>query len=96
MANAARCLEEVPNKLRDVLGIMVDVNLLMEGHKELPELRVKPYPSRIRCKGEYHFRSGSTKQELKGAAPLHFLLKRQRLHLRMFSSAPISWRSLGF
>ncbi len=31
-------------------------------------------------KGEYHFRSGSTKQELKGAALSHFLLKKQGLH----------------
>ena len=40
VANAARLLEEIPNKVRDVLGIMVDVNLLVEGGKELLEIRV--------------------------------------------------------
>jgi ATP-dependent DNA helicase RecG len=80
VANAARLLEEIPNKVRDVLGIMVDVNLLVEGGKELLEIRVEPYPSPISYKGEYHFRSGSTKQELKGAALSHFLLKKQGLH----------------
>ena len=80
MANAARLLEEIPNKVRDVLGIMVDVNLLVEGGKELLEIRVEPYPNPISYKGEYHFRSGSTKQELKGAALSHFLLKKQGLH----------------
>lgn len=77
VANAARLLEEIPNKVRDVMGIMVDVNLLIEDSKELLEIRVEPYPSPISYKGEYHFRSGSTKQELKGAALSHFLLKKQ-------------------
>lgn len=80
VANAARLLEEIPNKVRDVLGIMVDVNLLVEDGKELLEIVVEPYPSPISYKGEYHFRSGSTKQELKGAALSHFLLKKQGLH----------------
>lgn len=75
--NAARLLEEIPNKVRDVLGIMVDVNLLVEDGKELLEIRVEPYPNPISYKGEYHLRSGSTKQELKGAALSHFLLKKQ-------------------
>ena len=80
VANAARLLEEIPNKARDVLGIMVDVNLVVEDGKDLLEIRVEPYPSPISYKGEYHFRSGSTKQELKGAALSHFLLKKQGLH----------------
>ena len=78
--DAAKLLEDLPNKVRDVLGIMVDVNLLVEDGKDLLEIRVEPYPSPISYKGEYHFRSGSTKQELKGAALSHFLLKKQGLH----------------
>ncbi len=80
VANAERLLEEIPNKVRDVLGIMADVNLLLEDGKELLEIREEPYPSPISYKGEYHFRSGSTKQELKGAALAHFLLRKQGLH----------------
>ncbi len=80
VADAARLLEDIPNKVRDVLGIMVDVNLLREGDKDMVEIRVAPYPSPISYKGEYHYRSGSTKQELKGAALSHFLLKKQGLH----------------
>ena len=78
--NAARLLEEIPNKVRDVLGIMVEVNLRHENGKELLEIRVEPYPSPVSYKGEYHYRSGSTKQELKGAALSRFLLKKQGLH----------------
>ena len=80
VANAARLLEEIPNKVRDVLGILVGVNLLVEDGKDLLEIRVEPYPSPISYRGEYHLRSGSTKQELKGAALSHFLLKKQGLH----------------
>ncbi len=80
VANAARLLEEIPNKVRDVLGIMVEVNLVLEDGKELLEIRVDPYPSPVSYKGEYHYRSGSTKQELKGAALSRFLLKKQGLH----------------
>lgn len=80
VANAARLLEEIPNKVRDVLGIMVEVNLRHEDGKELLEIRVDPYPSPVSYKGEYHYRSGSTKQELKGAALSRFLLKKQGLH----------------
>ena len=38
---------------------------------------MEPYPSPISYKGEYHYRSGSTKQELKGAALDRFLLRKQ-------------------
>ena len=72
---AAKLLEDIPNKVRDIQGIMVDVNLLEEAGKELLEIHVEPYPSPVSYKGEYHYRSGSTKQELKGAALSRFLLR---------------------
>ena len=80
VADAHKLLEDLPNKIRDVLGIMVDVNLVHDGGKELIELRVEPYPSPISYKGEYYYRSGSTKQELKGAALERFLLKKRGRH----------------
>lgn len=80
VANAARLLEEIPNNVRDVLGIMVDVNLREDAGKEWLEIRVEPYPSPVSYKGEYHYRSGSTKQELRGAALSRFLLRKQGLH----------------
>jgi ATP-dependent DNA helicase RecG len=80
VANAAKLLEDIPNKVRDVLGIMVDVNLVVDEGKDLLEIVTEPYPSPVSYKGEYHYRNGSTKQELKGAALSHFLLKKQGLH----------------
>ena len=78
--NARKLLEDLPNKIRDVLGIMADVHLVKAAGKELLEIRVAAYPSPISYKGEYYYRSGSTKQELKGAALERFLLKKRGRH----------------
>jgi ATP-dependent DNA helicase RecG len=85
VANAEKLLEDLPNEIRDVLGIMPDVRLLKKSGKELLEIRVEPYPSPISYKGEYFYRSGSTKQELKGAALDRFLLRK---HGRTWDGAP--------
>ena len=75
--DAARLLAEIPNKVRDILGIIVEVNLREAGGKEWLEIVVEAYPYPVSYKGEYHLRSGSTKQELKGASLDRFLLSRQ-------------------
>lgn len=74
---AKRLLEEIPNKVRDVLGIMVDVNLHQTEQGDYLEIIVEPYPNGVSYKGQYHYRSGSTKQELKGAALEKFLLQKK-------------------
>jgi len=78
--HSKKLLEDLPNKIRDALGIMVDVDLVEEGGKDLIEIHVEPYPSPISYKGEYHYRSGSTKQELKGQALERFLLRKRGRH----------------
>lgn len=80
LPQAKKLMEDIPNKIRDILGIMAEVNLREEAGKEYIEIRVEPYPSPISYKGEYHYRSGSTKQELKGTALEHFLLKKRGRH----------------
>lgn len=76
LSDAAKLLEDIPNKVKDILGIMVDVNMQTECGKEYLEVNVEPYPTPISYKGQYHYRSGSTKQELKGAALERFLLRK--------------------
>ncbi|MDP2337973.1 MAG: ATP-binding protein [Bacteroidota bacterium] len=79
--NDAKLLsEEIPNKVRDLLGIMVDVNLLEETGRQYLEIIVEPYPYPINYKGQYHYRSGSTKQELKGNALNKFILQKTGKH----------------
>ena len=78
--DAAKLLVELPNKVRDILGIMVDVNLRRVSGKDTVEIAVEPYPNPISYRGEYHYRSGSTNQTLKGAALERFLLRKRGRH----------------
>ena len=91
LPNAERLLEEIPNKVRDLLGIMVEVNLNEDAGKEWLEIKVEPYPSPISYKGEYHYRSGSTKKLLKGAALDRFLLQKQG---RSWDAVPVPLLSI--
>ena len=75
--DAKKLMEDIPNKVRDMMGILVDVNLKEEDGKDYLEIITEPYPYPISYKGQYHVRSGSTKQELKGAALDRFLLRKQ-------------------
>jgi len=77
LADAKKLLEEIPNKVKDVLGILVDVNLHESKQGDYLEIIVEPYPNAVNYKGQYHYRSGSTKQELKGAALDKFLLQKK-------------------
>ena len=77
--NAKKLLTDIPNKVRDVLGIIVDVNLHTSHTKEYLEIMVAPSSYPVNYKGEYHYRSGSTKQLLKGAALTQFLFERTGL-----------------
>ena len=67
---------EVPNKIKNNLGITAEVNLLQEGRKRYIEIIVQPYSVAISLRGRYYYRSGSVKQELTGASLIDFLLKR--------------------
>jgi ATP-dependent DNA helicase RecG len=75
--NAKKLLEDLPNQVRDLLGLMVDVNLHTQNGADYIEIVVDPYPFSISLRGKYYYRSGSTLQELKGAALSKFLLQRQ-------------------
>jgi len=80
VAEAKKLLEDIPNKTKDLLGILVDVNLKTKTKKQYLEIIVEPYPYPISYKGQYHYRSGSTKQEMKGAALDKFILQKQGKH----------------
>lgn len=80
LTDAKKLMEEIPNKVRDIMGIMVDVNLKEEADSQYLEIIVESYPNPVNYKGQYYYRSGSTKQELKGQALDTFLLKKHGLH----------------
>ena len=71
-----RQMEDIPNKIVTLLGIVVDVNLHQKGGLDYMEIIVNPSNVPISYKGVFYYRSGATKQELKGAALQQFILKK--------------------
>lgn len=76
LPDAKKMMEDIPNKIVNYLGIVEDVNLLTEGEKEYIEIVVTPSNVPIAYKGTYHYRSGATKQELKGLALQQFIMQK--------------------
>lgn len=72
-----KLMEDIPNKVRDLMGILVDVNSLIDENKEYIEIVTEAYPYPISYHGHYYLRSGATNQELKGAALDRFMLRKQ-------------------
>jgi ATP-dependent DNA helicase RecG len=75
--NAKKLLEDVPNQIRSATGIIPAVELCEEDGKQYIKITVKPYSFPISCRGKYYIRSGSTTQELSGAALDEFMLRAQ-------------------
>lgn len=69
-------LEAIPNKIREHLGIIVEVNLHQENGAHFLEIVVPPYTVPVSLRGRYYYRTGSTKLELTGNALNEFLLKK--------------------
>ena len=77
LKNPKKLLENIPNKVKDILGILVDVNLHKTEKGDYIEIIIEPQPFAVNFKGQYFYRSGSTMQELKGAALDKFLLEKK-------------------
>ncbi len=76
IADYRKLMDEIPNKIRNLMGITIDVNLHEKNSKYYIEIVIPPYSVPISLRGRYYFRSGSTKQELTGASLNEFLLKK--------------------
>ncbi|MDJ1498882.1 ATP-binding protein [Cytophagaceae bacterium DM2B3-1] len=76
IANSRQLMDELPNKVRDLMGILIEVNLQEENGLYYLEIITRPYAVAISLRGRYYYRSGSTKQELTGNALTDFLLRK--------------------
>lgn len=77
--NAKKLLEDIPNKIVDLLGVVAEVSLNREKAKDYIGIKVKPYEAPISYKGKYYLRSGSTTHEQNGAELQKFLLEKSGL-----------------
>ncbi len=71
-----KLMDDIPNKAVNHLGLVVDVNLRKKEKKHYIEISVPVSTVPISYHGAYHYRSGSTKQELRGIALQNLLLKK--------------------
>jgi len=74
--NAKKLLEDVPNKIKNILGIIPKVITESKKGKDTIIIKVKPSYAPISYHGRYFVRSGSTIQELKGKELTKFLLSK--------------------
>ncbi|MEZ2442631.1 ATP-binding protein [Chitinophaga sp. RCC_12] len=71
-----KLMDDIPNKAVNHLGLVVDVNLHKNENRHYIEVIVPESSVPVAYHGVYHYRSGSTKQELKGIALQNLLLKK--------------------
>ncbi len=76
LTDYARLLEDIPNKIRNAMGIICDVQLHEEKDKKYISIKVNPYSVAVSLRGRFYYRSGSTKMELTGVELNEFLLKK--------------------
>lgn len=88
--NSRKLLEEIPNKIQMTMGIVADVNLFSENGKDYIEILVSPSNFPVNYKGEYHYRSGSTKQQLRGIALTDFLTSKTGIRWEDVSIAGVT------
>lgn len=78
--DAKSLLQDMPNKIKNNLGFLADVNLLSEDDKEYIAIHIIPQENAISYEGKYYVRSGSTAQELRGQQLASFLMQKAKLH----------------
>ena len=76
VTDAKNLLETLPNKVRDTMGILVDVKHQRKEGKDIVAVFVEQSSVPISYNAQYYIRSGSTKQELRGTALQEFILKK--------------------
>jgi ATP-dependent DNA helicase RecG len=77
VTDAAKLLEDLPNKIKNAMAIVADVAAHQQDGKEYIAIAVGAYPFPISYHGVYYIRSGSTTQELTGNALDEFMLRKQ-------------------
>ena len=77
IANAAKFLEDLPNKIKNAMAIVADIATHRTDDMEYITITVGAYPFPISYHGVYYIRSGSTTQELTGNALDEFMLRKQ-------------------
>ncbi len=71
-----KLLEDIPNKIRNKLGLIPSVKIEKAGDKDIIQIFIKPSSVSISHNGKYYIRSGSNNFELKGEELTNFLIEK--------------------
>ena len=74
--NANKLMEDIPNSIRNTMGIVADVALLRKNGKDVIRVKVKKSMFPVCYHGEYHYRTGAVKMVLTGPSLTQFLLEK--------------------
>jgi len=74
--DAARYLDDIPNKTKDILGITPAVKIKKKAGKEIIEISVEPSSAPISYHGRFFTRSGSSSIEIKGHELVEMLMRK--------------------
>lgn len=77
LKNTKKLLEELPNKIRNNLGIMPSVKLEQIKGKDVIKIDVNPSMIPVSYDGKFYIRVGSTTQEVKGIELARIIMKKQ-------------------
>src|SRR5690554_4802844 len=76
LLNSKKLMEDLPNKIRNAMGIICDIQLQEKESKNYISIEVHPYSVPVSLKGRFYYRSGSTTLELTGVELSEFLIKK--------------------
>ena len=74
--DAAKYLDDIPNKTKDILGITPDVKLKKKNGREILEVTVEASSAPISYHGRFYTRIGSSSIEIKGHELLELLMQK--------------------
>lgn len=76
LEDSKKLLVDIPGKVRQHLGLTLDVNLHETEEGDFLEIQVPPQSVPVSLRGRFYYRTGSTKTELSGLSLNEFLLKK--------------------
>ncbi len=74
--NAVKLVKEVPNKIKDTMGIIPEVKIEEENDLLYIVIKIEQYPMPISYQGKFYLRSGSNNHEVTGSELDRFMLDR--------------------
>ena len=90
-----KLLEDIPNKIVNAMGIVVDVNLREQNGLEYIEAVIEPSNVPISYKGKYYYRFDSTQKLYgyfyadEGVRRFHYLVERRYLACQFHDQDPV-------